>query len=347
MNTLSVIIPTLNRAELLTRTIESIQTQTISRNRYEVIVVDNNSTDDTQRVLADFADRYPNLRFTTEIRPGAAATRNAGLQRADGDIVLFIDDDMEADPELIEGHLNCHQEYADVSGVGTIRTQWESTRNPFLRYLRDRHIYNPHSLCSGEMDFSYYHTGNISTPRDMLNAVGGFDERFSVYGMEDIELGYRLEHIGCRMVSTPNAVGTHHYFPSFEQFTARCEQAGFSLGLMIALHPELRNRFTENSSLWALLRPFYKGYRVVVPLVEPLVRTLYMLESRQGTGPVSAPLGFHYNWALRYHFFVGYSRYLSDASVPVAAMKARRPVKDLTVKEPAPAKIGNSSVVSS
>ena len=346
MNTISVVIPTLNRAELLTRTIESIESQTVSRNRYEVIVVDNNSTDDTQLVLADCADRYPNLRFTSEIRPGAAATRNAGLQCADGDIVLFIDDDIEADPELIEGHLRCHDEYSDVSGIGTIRTQWESTRDPFLRYLRDRRIYNPHTLGSGEMDFSYYHTGNVSTSRDMLNAVGGFDERFSVYGMEDIELGYRLEHIGCRMVSSPNSVGTHHYFPSFEQFTARCEQAGFSLGLMISLHPELRNRFTENSALSGLLRPFHKAYRVVVPLVEPLVRTLNMLESRQGTGPVSAPLGFHYNWALRYHFFVGYSRYLSDANAPVVAIKSR-PVEDLNVKEPAPAKIGNSSVVSS
>lgn len=346
MHTISVVIPTLNRAELLARTIDSIESQTISRDRYEVIVVDNNSTDDTQLVLADSSDRYANLRFARQTRPGAAAARNRGLQRAEGDIVLFIDDDIEADPELVESHLKHHRENPDASVVGTIRTQWESTRDPFLRYLRDRRIYNPYRLGGAKMDFSCYHTGNVSTPRDILNAVGGFDERFAVYGMEDIELGYRLQRIGCRMVSGFDAVGTHNYAPSFKQFTARCEQAGFSLGLMLSLHPELRTRFTETSAVGRILRPFHKAYRAAVPLLEPVVRTMNAFESRQGIGPVSVPLGFHYGWALRYHFFVGYSRYLAAAHAPIAAIKAR-PVDDLTVKEPATPKVSSSSVVSS
>jgi glycosyltransferase involved in cell wall biosynthesis len=345
VHTISVVIPTLNRAELLARTIDSIESQTISRERYEVIVVDNNSTDDTQCVLADCAERYLNLRFTRETRPGAAVTRNTGLQRAEGDLVLFIDDDIEADPELIEAHLRFHAQHSDASVIGTIRTQWEATRDPFLRYLRDRRIYNPYRLGNGKMDFSCYHTGNVSTSRNILNAVGGFDERFAVYGMEDIELGYRLERLGTRMIPGSDAVGTHYYSPSFNQFTERCELAGFSLGLMLSLHPELESRFTENSALSRILRPFHKAYRAVVPLIEPAVRTLAVLESRQGTGPVSSPLGFHFSWALRYHFFVGYSRYLADTHAPMVAIKAR-PVANLD-NEPAPAKIESSSVASS
>lgn len=327
MHTLSVVIPTLNRADLLARTIHSIESQTIPRDRYEVIVVDNNSDDETQRVLAESADRYPNLQFATETRPGAAVTRNTGVQRAGGDVVLFIDDDIEADPDLIEAHLKIHATEADASVIGTIRTQWEATRDPFLRYLRDRRIYNPYTLSGGRMDFSSYHTGNVSTPRHLLNAVGGFDERFAVYGMEDIELGYRLERIGSVMIPGADAIGTHNYAPTFTQFTERCELAGFSLGLMLALHPELRSRFTENSAVTRVLRPFHKAYRAVVPFIEPAVRTLSLLDSRQGTGPVSVPLAFHFGWALRYHFFVGYSRYLAVARGPMVAVKAR-PVEE-------------------
>ena len=345
MQTLTVVIPTLNRADLLARTIDHIESQTISRDWYEVVVVDNNSTDDTPRVLAEKADRYANLRFTCQTQPGAAAARNAGLACAEGDLVLFIDDDIEADPELIESHIRHHAEHADASVVGTIRTQWETTKVPFLRYLRDRRIYNPYSLTNGSMDFSCFHTGNVSTTRDMLNAVGGFDERFAVYGMEDIELGYRLERMGSTMMSAPDAVGTHIYSPTFAQFTERCEQAGFSLGLMVNLHPELRNRFTENSSLGRFLRPFHGAYRLASPLFEPFTQALSALESRQGNGPVSVLLAFHFSWALRYNFFVGFSRYLEDGQSALAALKGRA-VEELNVDD-TPSKIESSSVVSS
>jgi len=345
VQTISVVVPTLNRAELLSRTIDHVESQTVSRDRYEVIVVDNNSTDDTQRVLAEKADCYPNLRFTCQTQPGAAAARNAGMACAEGDLILFIDDDIEADPELIESHLRYHAGHSDGSVVGTIRTQWETTRIPFLRYLRDRRIFNPYRLNNGKMDFSYYHTGNVSTPRDLLNAVGGFDERFAVYGMEDIELGYRLERIGSAMIPAVDAIGTHHYSPTFSQFTERCEQAGFSLGLMVSLHPDLRSRFTENSHLNRFLRPFHGAYRVASPIFEPLVQALSILETRQGSGPVSALLAFHYAWALRYHFFVGYSHYLGDGQSSLVALQGRT-LEELQVEE-TPSKIESSSVVSS
>jgi GT2 family glycosyltransferase len=345
VQTLSVVIPTLNRADLLARTIDAIENQTVPREHYEVIVVDNDSSDDTALILAEKVAQFKNLRFTCEKRPGAAATRNTGLQHADGDIVLFIDDDIEADPELIEGHLRYHAAQSDASIVGTIRTQWDNTANPFLRYLRDRRIYNPYKLGTGRMDFSCYHTGNVSTPRDLLNATGGFDERFSVYGMEDIELGYRLERLGSVMVPGTDAIGTHNYSPTFEQFTERCEQAGFSLGLMLGLHPELSSRFTENGALTRLLRPFHRVYQAVAPLVDPAVRAICALEGRQGTGAVSPLLAFHFDWALRYHFFVGYTRYLTAGSSALVAVKPR-PVEELDVKKTA-SKVESGSVVSS
>lgn len=341
MQKLSVVIPTLNRARLLASTIDQVETQTLPQDQYEVIVVDNNSHDETLRVLVEKAAEYPNLQFSSQSKPGAAATRNEGLRIASGEIILFIDDDIEADPNLLSAHLEYHHENPNLSVIGKIQTGWESTRDPFLRYLRDQGIFNSYSVAGQRMDFACYHTGNVSTPRDMLAEIGGFNEHFAVYGMEDIELGYRLKEMGYRMMYGENAVAIHHYFPSYEEFTDRCDQAGYSLGLMLRLHPELRDRFTENGTMTRLLKPFHRLYGVATPLVGTIGRTLERLDQKRGSGPVAGPLDFHYGWALRYNFFVGYSRYAANGH-------SREPVRvpaveGLRVKK-APSKIESSSV---
>src|SRR5207249_356676 len=139
----SVVIPTLNRARVLSQTIDQIESQTVPRDVYEVIVVDNASTDDTQSVLAQKTLQYSNLRILSQSKPGAAPTRNAGVRAALGDIVLFIDNDILAKPDLIEKHLEYHDRYPNASIIGTVITPWDDRTDPFLRYLRHRGIYNP------------------------------------------------------------------------------------------------------------------------------------------------------------------------------------------------------------
>ena len=343
MHKISVVIPTLNRSALLAETIDHVESQTLPQDQYEVIVVDNNSSDDTLRILEQKADSYANLRFASQRKPGAAATRNLGLEMANGEIVLFIDDDIEAEPGLLESHLTYQWENAGSSIIGTVLTPWETTRDPFLRYLRDRRIFNPYSLTGGAMDFTCYHTGNVSTPRHMLAEAGGFDEQFAVYGMEDIELGYRLEKHGCCMLHGRDARGIHHYSPTYGQFTARCEQAGYSLGLMLRMHPELRTRFTENGRMTRVLKPFHRLYSFAAPLIRPLHRSLARLDEKRGTGPVTGVLDFHYNWALRYHFFLGYSLYSSNGHSAPRFAEQRR-AEELQIEKPA-SKVQSGSLV--
>ncbi len=343
MYKISVVIPTLNRAELLAETIEGIESQSLPREQYEVIVVDNNSADRTIEVLEQKSFTYSNLRFSLQQKPGAAATRNTGLEMSSGEIVLFIDDDIESDRKLLESHLRYHGETPDASVIGTIRTNWETTRDPFLRYMRDRGIFDPYSVNCSTLDFSCYHTGNVSTPRRTLEGLGGFDERFEVYGMEDIELGYRLERSGCPMVRGVEATALHHYFPSYRQFAERCEQAGFSLGLMLKLHPELRGRFTENGRVTRLLRPFHRLYKAAEPMIHPLSRSLEKREERRGSGPISTPLGFHYDWALRYRFFLGFSHYATNGN-GVRSNEPAREREDVNIKE-STSKVPTSSLV--
>jgi len=305
----SVVIPTLNRADLLARTIDRIQRQTVPSDLYEVLVVDNSSKDYTQQVLTQKVATYPNLKIHTQAKRGAAATRNVGIRQASAEVVLFIDDDIFAEPDLIEVHLKHQNASPGAAIIGGVAAPWDDASDPFLRYLRDKRILNPYSIKCGPMDFSYYHTGNVSTPRKMLLDVGGFNEEFSVYGMEDIELGYRLEKIGCQMVSGTDAKALHQYTPTYRQFIERCEQAGYSLGKMLELHPELRHQFVENGKRTRLLKRIHSLYRMFSFLSDPFYRGLVRWEAQIGTSPVTAILDQHYFWAIRYHFFLGYRQY--------------------------------------
>jgi hypothetical protein len=159
------------------------------------------------------------------------------------------------------------------------------------------------------MDFSYYHTGNVSTPRAALLEAGLFNEEFFIYGMEDIELGYRLQKLGCPMIYGEEARAVHQYFPTYAEFIERCEQAGYSLGKFIELHPELKGRFVENGKWTKLLKRIHHLYRLFSYGAESASRLLVRREEQQGTGPISGLLEAHYNWSVRYHFFRGYTQY--------------------------------------
>jgi glycosyltransferase involved in cell wall biosynthesis len=312
MPKISVVIPTKNRAALLAESIDRVESQTISREHYEVIIIDNDSSDDTRSVLEQRARTYSNLKFGLQEKPGAAATRNAGLRLAKSDLILFIDDDVQAEAGLVETHLQWHQKNSNTSVIGSVIMPWGDTSEPFLRYLRDHRILNPYTPSKGPIDFSYYHTCNVSTPTPMLLNVCGFNENFEIYGMEDIELGYRLEKAGCRMLFAPEARAVHYRFPGYEDFIERSEQAGHSLGQLIQLHPELKSRFVESSRIGRHLKSIHSVYRWTATVMSPFLSMLYNWEKTRGTAPLTQLMDLHYRWSIRYHFFLGYHRYSKD-----------------------------------
>jgi len=334
MPRISVVIPTRNRAALLAESIDCIECQTIPQDEYEVVVIDNDSSDDTRSVLEQKAGRYPNLRLGYQEKRGAAATRNAGLRLAKGEFILFIDDDVQAQPTLIETHLEWQRRHPNTSVIGAVTMPWGETSDPFLRYLRDHRILNPYTPSKGPIDFSYYHTCNVSTPNQLLQNLGGFNENFQIYGMEDIELGYRLEKSGCRMVFAPDARAIHYRFPEYEDFVDRSEQAGYSLGQLIQLHPELKYRFVESSRLARHLKSIHSLYKWTAAAMSPFVSLVAKWEKRRGTAPLTRLMDVHYNWSIRYHFFLGYHRYSKDRRQRHPAMGPIQPAlaKDYRVK---------------
>lgn len=95
---ISVIIPTRNRADLLADALESISKQELDRTRFEILVIDNGSTDQTQSVIAEWKGSLPNLEGIYAPEPGLHTGRHAGMKAAKGDILVFADDDIEALP---------------------------------------------------------------------------------------------------------------------------------------------------------------------------------------------------------------------------------------------------------
>ncbi|MDU4695592.1 MAG: glycosyltransferase family 2 protein [Paenibacillus sp.] len=103
---LSIIIPTQNRAKLLQGTLESIKNQTLPEHLFEVIVVDNGSTDQTSQIITRYMSEFKNFKSIYEQAPGLHNGRNRGFQSAQGDVLVYADDDIEALPQWLETILN-------------------------------------------------------------------------------------------------------------------------------------------------------------------------------------------------------------------------------------------------
>ncbi|MFB1490577.1 MULTISPECIES: glycosyltransferase family 2 protein [unclassified Thiocapsa] len=139
---ISVIIPTRNRAALLSLALRSLEVQILPRERFEVVVVDNGSTDGTADVITAHAIDLPNLRAVFEPEPGLHAGRHRGLREARGDVLVFIDDDVEATPTWLTAIAECFADTQVVMVGGNNLPKFERTPPDWLARLWARPVYD-------------------------------------------------------------------------------------------------------------------------------------------------------------------------------------------------------------
>jgi len=180
---ISVIIATKDRAAYVERALASFQEQQNAPS-FEVIVVDNASTDGTKTVVEAAARRASHpVRYFYEGEPNRGKARNLGIRNATGYLVLFCDDDVALPPQFLAAHEAAHAaSNLVVNGPILNVPGYEVRPKPGAAN------YSRAFLC----------TCNVSVPRHALEAVGGFDEAFRLYGWEDTELGVRLREAGLR-----------------------------------------------------------------------------------------------------------------------------------------------------
>jgi GT2 family glycosyltransferase len=234
---LSVVIPTYNRLDELQRVIPSLLDQTIPAGAYELLICDSNSNDGTAEYLASVHARNPNVRHLPGAYTGRAMARNAGITQAQGEVVLFNDSDIIADPRLLEEHLRHHREQRNIAVVG-----WEVQVRSFedYEYKRDhpQERGSLHPPSRKTLSWLYFLTGNASVRREDLVRVGGFDESFTGYGHEDLELGYRLQKAGIRILYEPHAVNFHWQDIPHEGQVEKMKLAGRSTVRFYRKHPD-------------------------------------------------------------------------------------------------------------
>jgi glycosyltransferase involved in cell wall biosynthesis len=214
---LTVVIPTYNRIETLRHVIPALLRQDLDADRYEIVVADSNSSDGTAEFLAEVSREHPRVRHLPGPYTGRAMARNAGIEAARGEVVMFTDADIIASADLVSRHLGHHRARKGIAVVGM-----ELQVNTFEDYERlhahpdQRRPLHPNSR--KKLSWLYFLTGNASVRKSDLDRVGRFDETFTGYGHEDLELGYRLEESGMTIVYDPLAIDYHwHPVPYDEQ----------------------------------------------------------------------------------------------------------------------------------
>lgn len=220
---ISVIVPTYNRAGVLARLLQALERQTAPVDAFEVIVIDDGSTDATASVLAQ--DYRYRLRALTQTNAGPAAARNAGIARASGAIILFVDDDVIPRDDLVERHLALHATgYAAVIGriaapTGVRQPAWARWELDTLERQYDDMAAGRFQPCARQ-----FFTANASVRRDALVRAGLFDAEFR--RAEDVELAYRLEEQGMRFLFASDAVVLHDTPRSLAAWMSVAEQYG-------------------------------------------------------------------------------------------------------------------------
>lgn len=224
----SIVIPTRNRAEILVQALSHLETLSFPRSKFEVIVVNDGSTDQTKEFLEKLQVGY-RLRVFHRDGRGTSATRNFAIQEAQGTHVLFIDDDVFPCEDLLEYHEEAHRGHLRrlVRGpVINIAGLPLPTEKPKLLYH-----YSQNYLC----------TSNASIRRSLLLEAGLFDEDFVRW--EDAELGVRLKKIGVSRHFVLKGY-VHHLKPpiSMDRQLEYARNDGQSAALLFQRYPSFRMR---------------------------------------------------------------------------------------------------------
>jgi len=224
---LSVVIPTYNRLDTLRYVIPSLQQNTLAPQRFEIVVADSNSNDGTAAYLAQVSAKDPRVRHLPGPYTGRAMARNAGIGAARGEVVMFTDADIIASPTLLERHLARHR--AD-DGIAVVGMELQVDSYATYERLRDRpEERRPlHPGSRKRLTWLYFLTGNASVRRADLERVGRFDEDFTGYGHEDLELGYRLQAAGVRILYEPDAIDYHWHPVPYDEQKEKMKLAGRS-----------------------------------------------------------------------------------------------------------------------
>ncbi len=251
----SIIIPTYNRPKQLADCLKLLIQSDYSRDRFEVIVVDDGGKMPLQSVVARFHDRCDIILITLP-HAGPALARNMGAVRAKGTILVFIDDDCIIAPNWLN----------------TLETRFAEIRDcvigGYTRNALPDNLYSTASQLLVDYLYKYYNSNrayffasnNLALPKDIFHALGGFDKTFPLAAGEDREFCDRLLHNGYRMIYAPEVLVYHSHSLTFYTFWR--QQFNYGRGayyfrkIRVQRQPDVRGKEPFVFYLQLLIYPF-------------------------------------------------------------------------------------------
>lgn len=257
----SIIIPTYNRRRILEKVLQALLNQTYPPERFELIVVDDGSTDDTRDLVMSLKAPF-NLHYLYQPNRGRSAARNLGIRWARAPLLIFLDSDIVVEPGFVAAHIEAHRRLSEggqrwvVNGPVIYTEDFERPTETVPRWT--------------DMSRAFFATGNASVHRADILEAGMFDEQFVEYGWEDLELGDRLRDLGLRSTTEPKARGFHLQEPAnVASLPARMEKER-QRGRTALIYFRKRPTFRVRAKL-QLLWPFFVLDRVLMAVVAALV----------------------------------------------------------------------------
>ncbi|MDP8217780.1 MAG: glycosyltransferase [Candidatus Theseobacter exili] len=220
----SIIIPTFNKENYLAATLQSLSSQKYPVKELEVIIIDASPGVSSRKLHLEYSDKFKNLLWIDQSGGklvSRAAARNLGLKAANGQLFLFIDDDMLLVPDFVNEHITMHLSN-DAVVLGNVKQLYDSTvvnssKTPVFKKEKTRddyYIKAVRSMFEGAVtDCSVpwigFTTNNVSIKRTHADKIGAFDESFTGWGYESIEYGYRAFLSGVKYTYNKKALAYH------------------------------------------------------------------------------------------------------------------------------------------
>ena len=320
----SVVIPTHNRRDMLERVLDSLARQTLPPDSYEVIVVDDGSTDGTPEV-ANLAFPY-RLRYVRQDNRGPAAARNNGANHAYGNMLLFLDDDIVASPDLVKEHIVTQLRYpSGVIVIGETKTVLPPAAGPFGRLAVSSNSPDGATLArytngEGRLPGTFCLSGNMSVQMEVFRLLGMFAEDLlgTASGWsrwEDVELGWRAEKSGIPIAYAPRAVGYHHDYAAanLQVSCRRMTAVSMTAPWLFKRHPDIQSRLPMfydkhpinlgSDDLALIIRKLLRMMASSRPVVWGMEQVVRRLEAHFPKPWLLRPL---YRWIIGAYIFRGY-----------------------------------------
>lgn len=242
----SIIIPAHNASDTIRDCLTALQNQDFDHANFEIIVVDDGSTDDTASIARSFSTTV-----ISQEPKGAATARNKGAANSRGALLLFTDADCSPDPKWVRAMILPFEDPTVIGVKGTYRSQQRAMTARFVQ-AEYEWKYERMKKCS-TIDFIDTYSAGFSA--SAFRSVGGFDESFPGASVEDQELSFRLHACGFKMIFAPEAVVRHRHADRWMIYLRKKYRIGFWKLRVLKLHPEKAIRDSHTPQLLKIQLP--------------------------------------------------------------------------------------------